>query len=100
MGAQKVGQIELATWLELACTNAEDSPAFPREWFMAPFVVESVDQLHGLVGKEIGVSEWIVVKQERIRLFAEATEDRQWIHLDAERAKGEAPFGTTIGHGF
>ena len=67
---------------------------------MAPFVVESVDQLNGLVGKEIGVSEWIVVNQERIRLFAEATEDRQWIHLDAERAKRESPFGTTIAHGF
>ena len=67
---------------------------------MTPFVVESVDQLNGQVGKEIGVSEWIVVKQERIRLFAEATEDCQWIHVDAERAKRESPFGTTIAHGF
>ena len=67
---------------------------------MAPFVVESVEELNGLVGKEIGVSEWMVVNQERIRLFAEATEDRQWIHLDAERAKRESPFGATIAHGF
>jgi acyl dehydratase len=67
---------------------------------MAPFIVESVDQLNGLVGKEIGVSEWIVVKQERISRFAEATEDRQWIHLDAERAKRKSPFGKTIAHGF
>jgi len=67
---------------------------------MGPFVVESVEELNGLVGKEIGVSEWIVVNQERIRLFAETTEDRQWIHLDTERAKRESPFGTTIAHGF
>src|SRR5215472_16180999 len=67
---------------------------------MVPLVVESVGELNALVGKEIGASEWIVVKQERIRLFAEATEDRQWIHLDAERAKRESPFGTTVAHGF
>jgi len=67
---------------------------------MAACVVESVEELNRLVGKEIGVSEWMVVNQERIRLFAEATEDRQWIHLDAERAKRESPFGTTIAHGF
>jgi acyl dehydratase len=52
-----------------------------------------------LVGQEIGVSEWITVTQERIQLFADATNDHQWIHLDVERAKA-GPFGTTIAHGF
>ncbi len=56
-------------------------------------------ELQPLVGTEIGVSEWIAVTQERIQLFAEATNDHQWIHLDAERARS-GPFGTTIAHGF
>ena len=60
---------------------------------------ETIAELKDLVGQEIGVSDWITVTQERIRLFAEATNDHQWIHLDAERAKA-GPFGTTIAHGF
>jgi acyl dehydratase len=60
---------------------------------------ETIAELAELVGQEIGVSEWITVTQERIQLFAEATNDHQWIHLDAERAKA-GPFGTTIAHGF
>lgn len=56
-------------------------------------------ELQPLVGQEIGVSDWIEVTQERIRLFAEATNDHQWIHLDAGRAAA-GPFGTTIAHGF
>ena len=60
---------------------------------------QTIAELKDLVGQEIGVSEWITVTQERIRLFAEATNDHQWIHLDAERAKA-GPFGTTIAHGF
>jgi acyl dehydratase len=67
---------------------------------MAPFVVESVDGIKSLVGKEIGESEWLPVTQERINGFADATGDRQWIHVDAERAKRESPFGRTIAHGF
>lgn len=62
--------------------------------------VETPDALKEHVGKEIGVSKWMTVTQERIDQFAEATEDRQWIHLDRERAKRESPFGTTIAHGF
>jgi acyl dehydratase len=49
---------------------------------------------------DIGVGEWFTVTQERINLFAEATEDRQWIHTDPERAAKESPFGTSIAHGF
>jgi len=46
------------------------------------------------------VSEWTPITQERIRQFAEATEDRQWIHLDVERAARESPYGSTVAHGF
>jgi acyl dehydratase len=52
------------------------------------------------VGEEIGVSDWLVVTQDRITQFAEATEDRQWIHVDPARAATESPFKTTIAHGF
>lgn len=67
---------------------------------MARVIVDTPDSLKQYVGKEIGVSEWLAVTQERIAQFAEATEDRQWIHLDRERAAAESPFGTTIAHGF
>jgi acyl dehydratase len=60
---------------------------------------DTIAELQALVGQEIGVSEWITVTQERIQLFADATNDHQWIHLDVERAKA-GPFGTTIAHGF
>src|SRR5271156_1003823 len=52
------------------------------------------------VGREIAVTDWLTVTQERINLFAEATEDRQWIHIDRDRAAKESPFKTTIAHGF
>jgi acyl dehydratase len=51
------------------------------------------------VGAELGVSEWVVVSQERINLFAEATGDDQWIHVDVERARRELPGGRTLAHG-
>jgi len=60
---------------------------------------QTIAELEDLLGQEIGVSDWITVTQERIQLFADATNDHQWIHLDAERAKA-GPFGTTIAHGF
>jgi acyl dehydratase len=52
------------------------------------------------VGKELGVSEWLVVDQRRIDEFAECTGDRNWIHVDVERAKRESPFGGPIAHGY
>jgi acyl dehydratase len=55
--------------------------------------------LQPLVGEPLGTSEWLVVDQDRIDRFAEATEDRQWIHVDAARAAA-GPYGTTIAHGF
>ncbi|MCY6379214.1 MaoC family dehydratase [Hoeflea prorocentri] len=65
---------------------------------MPPII--SLADLDGLVGKEVGVSEWIEVDQKTIDLFADATHDHQFIHVDPERAKAETPFGGTIAHGF
>ena len=56
-------------------------------------------ELQGLVGQELGVSDWLVVDQHRIDLFAESTGDRQWIHTDPARAAA-GPFGATVAHGF
>jgi acyl dehydratase len=52
------------------------------------------------VGRELGASNWVVVDQDRINAFAECTGDRQWIHVDAERARRESPFGGPIAHGY
>ena len=57
-------------------------------------------QLEERVGQEIGVGDWVELTQERIDQFAEAIEDRQWIHVDAARAQAESPFKATIAHGF
>ena len=62
--------------------------------------IESVAKLRELVGREVGAGEWVEVSQARIDQFAEATEDRQWIHTDAERAARESPFKGTVAHGF
>jgi acyl dehydratase len=67
---------------------------------MPPLVVSNPKALKELIGLEIGVTEWFRVTQERITLFAETTEDRQWIHLDQARASEESPYGMTIAHGF
>ena len=67
---------------------------------MPPVKIASIDSLKDSIGQEIAMSDWIVVTQERIAEFAEATGDRQWIHLDRERAEKESPYGTTIAHGF
>ena len=58
------------------------------------------DKLPGLVGREVAVSEWFLVDQARIGGFAEATEDRQWIHIDVERARRESPYHAPVAHGF
>lgn len=56
-------------------------------------------QLPGLVGQDLAVSDWLAVEQDRINLFAQATDDHQWIHVDVERAKA-GPFGAPIAHGY
>jgi acyl dehydratase len=65
-----------------------------------PTVVAGIANLKPLVGKPLGVSDWITVTQEQIDRFAEATGDHQWIHCDVERAKRESPFQGTIAHGY
>src|SRR5258708_27109008 len=60
----------------------------------------SLDQLKDHTGREIGVSGWFTVTQERIQQFADATLDHQWIHVVEERARRESPFKSTIAHGF
>lgn len=57
-------------------------------------------ELESMVGTEVYVGTWLTITQERINLFAQATEDYQWIHVDPERAKRESPFGTAIAHGY
>ena len=57
-------------------------------------------ELPSLVGQELGTSDWHEVTQDAVNLFADATGDHQWIHVDVERAKAESPYGGPIAHGF
>ena len=61
--------------------------------------IAGLDEIRSRIGKEVGVSDWLTVDQDRIDAFAEATEDRQFIHVDTEAAS-RTPFGGTIAHGF
>lgn len=63
-------------------------------------ILETPQALKDLVGREVAVTDWSTISQERIRQFAEITDDRQWIHVDEERAQRESPFRGTIAHGF
>jgi acyl dehydratase len=63
-------------------------------------IIDSIDRLASVAGREIGVSDWVEVTQAMIDAFAATTGDRQWIHVDPERAARDSPFGTTIAHGF
>lgn len=58
------------------------------------------EQLRAMTGQELGVSEWVLIDQTRIDRFADCTEDHQWLHVDAERARRESPFRATIAHGY
>ncbi|MGD0133616.1 MAG: MaoC family dehydratase [Bryobacteraceae bacterium] len=60
----------------------------------------TLEELRRLVGQELAVTEWLEMTQERINLFADTTDDHQWIHVDQERARRESPYGATIAHGF
>ena len=68
-----------------------------KQMAMTQYSMATVPQF---VGRELGTSEWIVVDQGRIDAFAACTGDRQWIHVDAERARRESPFGGPIAHGY
>ena len=63
-------------------------------------LIRNMDDARALVGEEIGLSDWVVIDQNRIDQFAEATTDYQWIHVDTERAARELPDGKTIAHGY
>jgi acyl dehydratase len=63
-------------------------------------LLSSIDDATGLVGSELGVSEWVTIDQQRVNDFADVTGDHQWIHVDVERAKAESPYGAPIAHGF
>lgn len=63
-------------------------------------IINSYEDFEKLVGERIGISDYVEVTQERINLFADATLDHQWIHVDPERAKKESPFKSTIVHGY
>jgi acyl dehydratase len=65
----------------------------------SPARFESPEQLRAAIGKPLGPSEWLQIDQARIDLFADATNDHQWIHVDVERAK-QGPFGAPIAHGY
>jgi len=67
---------------------------------MSVLIINSFEEYKAYEGKEMGVSEYLEITQERIGQFADATLDYQWIHLDQEKAKKESPFKTTIAHGY
>lgn len=67
---------------------------------MPPFEIENLNSLKSCEGREFPATDWFVVTEDRIQRFADATEDRQWIHLDPVRAARETHFGGTIAHGF
>ena len=67
---------------------------------MSKLVINNYEEFAAMLGKNLGVSDYVELTQERINLFADATLDHQWIHVDTERAKVESPFKTTIAHGY
>ncbi len=66
---------------------------------MAKLVIKNIDELKNQSGKHLGYSEYLTITQEQVNLFADATGDHQWIHIDVERAKA-GPFGGPIAHGY
>jgi acyl dehydratase len=67
---------------------------------MAQTTVEGIEGVLAKVGQHLGHSEWVEITQDQVDMFAEATHDHQWIHVDVERAKRESPFGGPIAHGY
>ncbi|MEI8086769.1 MAG: MaoC family dehydratase, partial [Paludibacter sp.] len=67
---------------------------------MSSIIISSFAEFEKFVGQDLGVSDYMTISQEQINLFADATLDHQWIHVDPERAKTESPFKSTIAHGF
>lgn len=67
---------------------------------MPPLVIDGIEGLESLSGEDLGHSDWLEITQDRVNQFADATLDHQWIHVDADRAMAESPFGGTIAHGY
>lgn len=67
---------------------------------MARNTIASLAALKELTGREVGVSDWFTIEQDRIQQFADATLDHQWIHVDVERARRDSPYQAPIAHGF
>ena len=67
---------------------------------MAQLVINNYAEFESHLGEELGVSDWLEVNQDRINLFADATLDHQWIHVDVARAQEESPYKSTIAHGY
>jgi acyl dehydratase len=65
-----------------------------------PLTVDGVDGVRSLVGTQLGPTDWVEITQDMVDLFADATDDHQWIHVDKERAERESPFGGPIAHGY
>ena len=63
-------------------------------------IINGIDELKAKVGEHFGYSDWLEITQEQVNLFADATGDHQWIHVDPERATKESPFGGPIAHGY
>ena len=67
---------------------------------MEKLVINSFEEFASHEGQQLGISDWLLVDQNRINQFADATLDHQWIHVDVERAKRESPYKSTIAHGY
>jgi acyl dehydratase len=67
---------------------------------MKQYRIDKLADLKGVVGQEVAVTDYRQISQERVNQFADITEDRQWIHVDVERAKRDSPYGKPIAHGF
>ena len=63
-------------------------------------IINSYEEFASYEGRQLGISDWLTIDQERITAFADATLDHQWIHVDADRAKVESPYKSTIAHGY
>ena len=63
-------------------------------------IINSYEEFASYEGRQLGISDWLTIDQERINAFADATLEHQWIHVDADRAKVESPYKSTIAHGY
>lgn len=84
--------------IQIKCANHTSSQISGIK--MNKIIINSFDDLNQYVGKELGISDYITISQDQINLFADATLDHQWIHVDTEKAKTESPYKTTIAHGY